>query len=131
MSAPQHTLTWHVRDWMEHRHVPSYAALARALIAHGYPTSAAHAARLVNTPTQLSLPLLEALCRALECTPGDLLRTANQPPPIAKAPPRRVALPEPPPPRLPEAERRKVVGPPARALHAHALASALEPKGDK
>lgn len=118
-----HTLTWHLRDWMEHRKIASYRDLAKALQDKGHPVSKAYAFRLTKTPTLLSLPLLEALCTVLECTPGDLVRTPQQPPLFKKPARPSLQLPEPAPPRLPDAERHKVVGPTLRALERHMLAA--------
>lgn len=122
MSDSHHTLKWYLREWMRHRGILSYAAFARRIGEQGHSVSSAHVARLMATPELLSLPMLEAVCRVLDCTPGELLRTASQPHPIAKAHPHpALELPKPPPPRLPEDVRRQVVGPPIRALHARTL----------
>jgi hypothetical protein len=119
MSKARHTLKWYLHDWMRHRGIQSFAAFARRIGEQGHSVSSAHVARLMQTPELLSLPMLDAVCRVLDCTPGELLRTASQPHPIVKPrPTTTLELPKPSPPRLPEDVRRQVVGPPIRALHA-------------
>ena len=129
MSQPARTLTWHLREWMAYRGIDSYAEFGRRIAAQGHQVSSAHVARLMLMPELLSIPMLDAICRVLDCTPGDLIRTSDQPAPITKPhAPTSLELPKPHPPRLPETARRQVVGPPMRAMQAHALA---QPKPEK
>lgn len=127
-----HTLTWHLAEWMAYRDIVSFAELGRALSGVGYTTTAVHAARLAQIPSRLSLPMLDALCQVLGCTPGDLVRGIGQPPPIKLKPKRTSnALPEPAPQRLPDSIRARVVGPAIRALQAHALARPPQAEEDE
>ncbi|MGN7918764.1 helix-turn-helix domain-containing protein [Lysobacter sp. 22409] len=65
---------WRLRDVMAERGVPSVAALRRRLKDY-YPfISDVQLGRVVNhLPERMNMPLLIALCHALECTPVDLM----------------------------------------------------------
>lgn len=65
---------WRLREVMTERGVPSVAALRRHLKDH-YPfISDVQLGRVVNhLPERMNMPLLVALCHALECAPSDLM----------------------------------------------------------
>lgn len=133
---------WCLPELMAQRNQMSQAEMARALEADGaHVISRTQVGRMATrSPTNVSLALIGSLCRILECSPNELL--GWQSPPTAKdlnpvmtgiAEQGRLALgpnPVPPLPELPaeaprldELTRARVVGPPARALPAHAVSS--------
>lgn len=65
---------WRLREVMDERGVRSVAALRRLLNDH-YPfISEVQLGRVVSRlPERMNMPLFIALCRALECTPSDLM----------------------------------------------------------
>ncbi|CAM3917109.1 helix-turn-helix transcriptional regulator [Cohnella lubricantis] len=67
-------LTWRLRQMMTERGVWTGAALARLLKDRaGYELSAPSISALLRgQPKQMKSETLDALCTALDCTPGDL-----------------------------------------------------------
>lgn len=71
---------WRLREVMAERDVASVAALRRRLKDH-YPfISEVQLGRVVShLPERMNMPLLVALCHALECTPSDLMHWGATP----------------------------------------------------
>lgn len=67
-------LEWMLRRIMAERNIWTGAALARLLKERaGYSLSAPSVSALLNgAPKQVKAETMDALCTALECTPGDL-----------------------------------------------------------
>ncbi|RAU99552.1 helix-turn-helix transcriptional regulator [Paenibacillus sp. YN15] len=67
-------LEWMLRQIMAERNIWTGAALARLLKERaGYSLSAPSVSALLNgAPKQVKAETMDALCTALECTPGDL-----------------------------------------------------------
>ncbi len=105
---------WHLRQVMANRGLFATTQLAPLLAERGIELSPAQVHRLVTqVPERLSLPILVALCDALECSSEDLIeryevtatgrrrRTAGTPDPDAVAP------------TVPKRPRRAQIVPPA------------------
>lgn len=74
MTDPRPELQWTLRARMQHAGIASIAELHRRLDAERVLISQVQLGRLVQAiPTRLNIPVLEALCRVLQCAPGDLL----------------------------------------------------------
>lgn len=74
MTDTRSELQWTLRARMQHAGIVSIAELHRRLDAERVLISQVQLGRLVQEmPTRLNIPLLEALCRVLQCTPGELL----------------------------------------------------------
>jgi len=92
MSTPDSPLPyvhWRLRDVMKERGIASVAALRRSLVGH-YPfISDVQLGRIVNhLPERMNMPLLEALCHALECSPSDLMHWGTSAPTPSTTDPR-------------------------------------------
>lgn len=136
-SAPGR-ITWRLGELMAQRNHMSQAELERALIEDGaHVISRTQVGRLVrNGPEIVSLALIGALCRILQCSPDTLFGWVDPPAKVERTPlmnliaaqgtrgaERVPAVPSLPgeSPRLSEADRARIVGPPARALPTNAL----------
>ena len=72
---------WRLRDVMSERGVLSIAGLQRRLLDHYPAISQVQLSRIAqDLPARLNVPLLAALCHALECAPTDLLHWSVDPP---------------------------------------------------
>ena len=84
---------WHLRQVMANRGLFATTQLAPLLAERGIELSPAQVHRLVTqVPERLSLPILVAVCDALDCTSEDLIErytvtAAGRRPPTAGAPP--------------------------------------------
>lgn len=130
-------LSWRLAELMAQRNHMTQVELAAALAQDGaHPISRTQVGRLMHGgPTIVSVALIGALCRILQCSPNALFGWVDIP--VAEPSlldriaqqgrqrgvqrvPALPALPEETP-RLSDAERAQIVGPKARALPAHAL----------
>lgn len=101
-------LQWRLRERMHQSCIASIAELHRRLGANRVLISEVQLGRLVRAlPVRLNTPLLQALCRTLECAPGDLLCwDAAAAPPVAPTKARKRAR------NVPSPEEiQKLVGP--------------------
>lgn len=144
-SPPRMMLRWRLRPVLDASRLKTTTGLMEALQRGGVPVSRTNLLRLLSGPPKsINLALLEHLCRALACAPQDILDwvpvSAQEKPTVLKAirdqsrarvkkgqTPDATAL-KLEAPRLSDEERRKVVGPPIRALAAHPLARRNESK---
>ena len=85
---------WQLQAVMKQRGVTSIAALRRKLDGH-YPfISEVQLGRIVKQlPERMNMPLLAALCHALDCEPNDLLYWGTSPPPTSFSGTQRKAMP--------------------------------------
>ncbi|MDN5780609.1 MAG: helix-turn-helix transcriptional regulator [Luteimonas sp.] len=140
MSRSRGTVRWHLRELVAAHGQYTLQGLANALVEDGaHPLSRTQVSRLVSgTPGAVSIELIGALCRLLDCTPNLLFdwdpapkverhpqmaaliasgRAAAQTGRLAAADAVRAGLPP-----LSDEDRARLVGPPARALPTHPLA---------
>ena len=144
-SPPRMTLRWRLRPVLDASRLKTTTGLMEALQRGGARVSRTNLLRLLaGPPKSVNLALLEHLCRALACTPQDLLDwvpvSAQDKPTVLKAirdqsrarakkgqtPDATVLKLDAP--RLSEEERRQVGGPRIRALAAHPMARRREEK---
>lgn len=139
-TTPHSRIHWMLPVLMAQRNHMNQAELVQALEKDGaHVISRTQVWRMVNkSPAKISLDLIGALCRILQCTPNDLFGWEASPPSrdlnptltqIAEHGQQYIGAEAVPPlpdlpqgtRRLDEGERARVVGPPAQAFRAHPL----------
>ena len=139
MNTPRRLLRWSLEEVLLARNSMSHTRLAALLKEDGaHPLSRSHVSRLARGTSVSMLPLVDALCRVLDCSPNELFgwegsdRVERYPlqralrehlrdqtatgsvPSSAQLPEGAMAL--------NDKQRAQVVGPRAKALPAHPLA---------